>query len=198
MQFGNAERTQVRQSGSRAAPTQSSRPSRKSSARSRLFTWLCGGAILALSFWATVRLTGPVKPPNPGIAVLAASVVSDPKTLMAAVKAAGFKGANVRGAIDEIKRLDNDRVTVRGWAAETSNANTPLTVMMFVDGRHRLTLETSGAHPNSIQALGLVDVASATNVSVEGTLMCSRGQKLIVVALTDSNTYGYIGPRFCP
>ena len=198
MRFGNAERTQVRQSGSRAAPTQSSRLSRKSSARFRLLTWLCGGAILALSFLATMRLTSPVKPANPGVAVFTSSVVSDAKTLMSAVKAAGFKGAtDVRGSIDEIRRLDNDRVTVKGWAVETSNANAALTVMMFVDGRHKLTTETSGPHAAAVQAVGLPNAAAATNVSFEATLACGRGQKLIVVALADSNSYGYFGPRFC-
>jgi hypothetical protein len=198
MRFGTAERTQIRRSGSRAAPMQSSRLARKSSARSRLFPWLCGGAILALSFLATMLLTRPVRPVNPGIAVLTSSVISDAKTLMSAVKAAGFKGAtNVRGSIDEIRRLDNDRVNVKGWAVETTNANAPLTVMMFVDGRHRLTTETSGPHAGAIQAVGLPNAASATNVSFEGSLACGRGQKLIVVALADSNAYGYFGSRFC-
>jgi len=145
-----------------------------------------------------MRLTGPVKPANPGVAVLTSSVVSDAKTLMSAVKSAGFKGTtNVRGSIDEIRRLDNDRVTVKGWAVETSNANAPLTVMMFVDGRHKLTTETNGPHAGAIQAVGLPDAASATNVSFEGSLACRRGQKLIVVALADSNAYGYFGSRFC-
>jgi hypothetical protein len=143
-------------------------------------------------------LTRPVRPVNPGIAVLTSSVISDAKTLMSAVKAAGFKGAtNVRGSIDEIRRLDSDRVTVKGWAVETTNANAPLTVMMFVDGRHRLTTETSGPHAGAIQAVGLPNAASATNVSFEGSLACGRGQKLIVVALADSNAYGYFGSRFC-
>jgi hypothetical protein len=145
-----------------------------------------------------MRLTMPIKPANPGIAVLTSSIVSDAKTLMSAVKAAGFKGAaDVRGSIDEIRRLDNDRVTVKGWAVETSNANVPLAVMMFVDGRYKLTTETSGAHAGAIQAVGLPNAASATNVSFEGTLACGRGQKLIVVALADSNAYGYFGSRFC-
>jgi hypothetical protein len=163
-----------------------------------LFTWLFGGAVVALSFFATMRLTRPVKPANPGIAVLASSVISDAKSLMSAVKAAGFKGAtSVRGSIDEIRRLDNDRVSVKGWAVETSNANVPLTVMMFVDGRHKLTTETSGPHAGAIQAVGLPDAASAINVSFEGTLACGRRQKLIVVALADDNAYGYFGSRFC-
>jgi hypothetical protein len=198
MRYGGAGRTQDRQSGGRVVPVQSSRLSRKWSTRSRLLTWLCGGAILALSFLATIRLTMPGKPANPGIAVLASSVVSDAKTLMSAVKAAGFKGTTgVRGSIDEIKRLDNDRVTVKGWAVETSNTNAPLTVMMFVDGRHKFTTDTRGPHAGAIQAVGLPEAASATNVSFEATLACSRGQKLIVVALADSNAYGYFGSRFC-
>jgi hypothetical protein len=51
-----------------------------------------------------------------------------------------------------MKRLDNDRVTVRGWAADVTNDGAPLTVMVFAGGKHMLTMETSGRHVDVIQA----------------------------------------------
>jgi hypothetical protein len=87
------------------ASGKSSRPNLKSSVLTRpWFTWLSGSVICFLSFFVAMQSIKPAKPPSPGIAILAASVVSDPRTLMAAVKAAGLKGtANVRGSIDAIK-----------------------------------------------------------------------------------------------
>jgi hypothetical protein len=196
----NTKQSDIRQPGNRRMSIQSSRPDSKSSVLTRpLFTWLGGGAMFVLSFFIAMSLINPAKPPNPGVAIMAASVVSDPRTLMAAVKAAGLKGtANVKGSIDEIKRLDNNRVTVKGWAAEMTNAGASLTVMVFVGGRHKLTMETTGPHADAIHALGLSDAPLATNVSFEGTLACDRGQKLIVVAVADSNVYSHFGSRVCP
>jgi hypothetical protein len=186
----DTKHSDIRRPASQRIPIRSSRP---------WLTWIGGSAILVLSFFVTMRLTKPAKPVSPSVAILAASVVSDTRTLMAAIKAAGLKGAaNVKGSIDEIKRLDDDRVTVKGWAADIANVGVPLTVMVFADGRHTLTVETRGAHAGVVQALGLPDAASATNVSFEGRLTCSRGQKLIVVALTASDLYGHFGSRFCP
>jgi hypothetical protein len=181
----------------------SQRPSRRAlkasvPARSR-FTWLAGGAVAALSFVVAMQLTKPATPTNPAIAILVASVVSDPPTLMAAVKAAGLKGsADVRGAIDEMKRLDPDRVSVRGWVAERSNGGAPITVIVFAGGQHKATMQTRGRHADVVQGLGLSDAASATNASFDGVLACSPRQKLMVVAVTDGNVYGHFATRSCP
>jgi hypothetical protein len=157
-----------------------------------------GALICLLSFVVALRLTKPAAVPTPAMATLAASTVSDLKDLMAAVKAAGLKGTpDVKGGLDEIKRLDDDQVAVKGWAAQTAYSGSPLTVLVFADGRNELTLETRGPRPDMTDVLGLSGEAAA-NVAFEGTLACSRGQKLIVVAVARSDVYGYFGSRSCP
>jgi hypothetical protein len=186
----------------RAGREQALRSSRTRAKSPRLLrprlTLTAGALIFLLSFVVALRLTKPAMAPTPAMATLAAATVSDFKTLMSAVKAAGLKGTpDVKGGLDEIKRLDGDQVAVKGWAAQTINGGAPLTVLVFADGRNKLTMETRGARPDMTDALGLSGEA-AENVAFAGTLACSRGQKLIVVAVTQSDVYGYFGSPPCP
>jgi hypothetical protein len=165
--------------------------------RSRLI-YLAGGLSLVLSFLLTLQLTKPGNPASASLATLASSAVRDSRSLMAAVKAAGLKGSpKVKGDIDEIKRLDIDRVSLKGWAAEIGRSGIPLSVIAFAEGHGTTPIETQGTHPNLTQSLGLSD-AGAENVSFQGSLTCRRGEKLIVVAVTPDNNYGYFGSRVCP
>ena len=177
----------------------SARVRSKSPQRNRsILLYAAGGLSLVCSFIVTLQLTKPAKPPSAGVAALASSAVRDSRALMAAVKAAGLKGSsNVKGDIDEITRLDVDRIFLKGWAAEIGHGGTPLSVIVFADGRSTAPIETRGTHPNLTHALGISD-AAAENVSFEGTLTCRRGEKLIVVAVTQDNDYGYFGSRLCP
>ncbi len=161
--------------------------------------WLAGALSLGLSFLVTLQLTKPAKPPNRAVVAMTQSVVSDRRTLIAAIKAAGLTGSpNVKGAIDEVARLDDHRVSITGWAGEVGNGGAPLDILVFVDGEARLTMQTEGRHADLTAALGLTDAATARNVSFGGTVACGRGQQLIVVAIADSGNYGYFSPRFCP
>ena len=186
------------------AGRKATRHSKRYGSKSPMLTrfWLAsmaGGISLVLSFVVTMQITKPSRPLSPGLTALMGSVVSDSRTLMAAVKAAGLKGSSkVKGSIDEVKRLDGDRVLVKGWAAEIGNSGTPLSVIFFADGKSQLTVETEGQHPDVAQALGLSDAPAAMNVSFQGRLACSRGQKLMVVAVTSSDSYGQFGSRACP
>ncbi len=159
---------------------------------------MAGALAFGISFVAALLATKPTSPPTPAMSMLAAATISDLGRLMAAVKAAGLKGTpDVKGGIDEIKRLDNDRVALQGWAADVSDAQSALAVMVFVDGRHQLTMAPSGRRPEVAAALGLSDEAFA-NVAFESTPACGRGQKLIVVAVARRGVYGHFGTRRCP
>jgi len=181
----------------RAPPPRRSDLSPRRSSRSWL-TWVVGGLVFGISFVIALLATRPARPPTPAMTMLASSTIPDLGRLMAAVKAAGLKGTpDVKGGIDEITRLDNDRVMLRGWAADVSDRYSPLAVMVFVDGRYQLTMETDGRRPEIAAALGLSDAASA-NVAFEGAPTCARGQRLIVVAVAQSGVYGHFGTRRCP
>ena len=82
------------------------------------FTWISGAFAAALGFAVVLWLTGPVAAP-PAVAILASATVSDATALMAAVQTAGLRGApDVKGAIEGLKRIDNERVTIKGWAVD--------------------------------------------------------------------------------
>ena len=161
-------------------------------------TLLSGTLCCVLSFVVTLQLIRP-KPPSTAAAALAHAIVSDSRSLIAAIKAAGLKGSpSVKGAIDAITPLGNNRIAVAGWAGDVGNDATPLDVLVFVDGENKLTLQTEGPHARVSRTLGLSDAATARNVSFEGSLACAHGQRLIVVAVAESGDYGYFNPRLCP
>lgn len=159
---------------------------------------LAGLICCGLSFLLTLEVIKP-KPPSMAAAALAHAFVSDSRSLIAAIKAAGLRGSqNVRGEIDAITALGHDRVSITGWAGEVGNGGAPLDILVFVDGENKLTLKTDGKHGGATDALGLSDAAMAHNVSFRGSLACAHGQKLIVVAVAESDDYGYFSPRVCP
>ena len=184
----------------RVARTTAAHQRRRPRASSRpRAAWIAGALTIVLSFGITLQLTRPAKPPTPAVAAMTRSIVSDRRSLMAAVKAAGLSGSQtVRGALDDITRLDDSRVSVSGWAGEVGNGAAPLHVVVFADGEHKLTMQTEGQHADITAALGLADAVAARNVSFRGTVPCRRGQPLVIVAVADSGNYGYFSPRACP
>jgi hypothetical protein len=159
--------------------------------------WIAGGLIFATSFVTALRFSEPPRTPTPAMMTLAGATIPDLRRLMAAVKAAGLRGTpDVKGAIEEITRLDIDHVRLKGWAADISGS-APLAVMVFVDGRNTLTMDTVGRRPEIADELGLSGAASA-DISFQANLVCSRGQKLIVVAVAPRDVYGHFGARLCP
>lgn len=165
----------------------------------RWATWTVGASIAALGFVVVLWLTEPAMPPlAPGATILANATVSDATSLMGAVQTAGLRGApDVKGAIEEMKRLDNERVTIKGWAVDTAAAETAMTVLGFAGGIHAFTTVTSGANKDVAQTLGLSQT-SAPNVAFQGTFKCGQGQKLVVVAITPDRRYGHFRSITCP
>jgi len=155
------------------------------------------GVLGVLGTFAVLWVTAPAAPSR-AVAVLANSSVSDAATLMMAVQTAALQGTpDVKGAIDEVRRTDDGQVTLKGWVVDAASRGQPLTIMVFAGGRNALTIAPSGARQDVASALGLSGQAAA-NLSFQGSLSCSRGERLIVVAVTPRNTYGYFGSLVCP
>ena len=160
---------------------------------------LACGFSLAVSFFTTLYLIEPHLPRTAAVVALMQAQITDTHSLLTAIKAAGLRGSpNVKGTIDGVKRLNDSQVAIAGWAAEIGNSSTPLTVLAFVDGKVALAMRTSGRHPDVVSVLGASDAPEAANVSFQGTARCAHGQKLIVIAVTDGNSYGHFGARDCP
>jgi hypothetical protein len=166
---------------------------------SRWLRLLACGFSLAVSFFTTLYLIEPHLPTTAAVMALMQAQITSTHSLLTAIKAAGLRGSpNVKGTIDEVKRLNDSQVAIAGWAAEIGNSSTPLTVLAFVDGKVALAMRTSGRHPDVVSVLGASDAPEAANVSFQGTARCAHGQKLIVIAVTDGNSYGHFGARDCP
>jgi hypothetical protein len=160
---------------------------------------MIGGAVAVLAFTVVLWLTRPVTSPlTPAITILTKAAVSDATSLMAAVQTAGLRGApNVRGAIEEIKRFDNERVTIKGWAADTTASGSSLTVIAFAGGNHVLTTVTNGARVDIAEKFGLADTGAA-NMSFQGAFACRTGEKIVVIAVTSDRAYSQFRSLVCP
>jgi hypothetical protein len=174
-----------------------------------IFVAVLGISALVGSFLLTLWLTAPgtppankAEPPSLAVEVLAAHLVPDERILRAAAKAAGLQPSDqLRGFIDEVARLDRAQVKIRGWAADLAGQGTPITVLVFANGRNTLGTQTKGSRPDVAQALNLSE-AGASNVEFEGALSCAPGEPLFVVAVTQNNMYAALNqatrPLSCP
>lgn len=158
-------------------------------------TWLAAVLAAPLAFLVTLWLTSP-EPPYPWVATLANATVSDTTGLMAAVQTAGLRGtSDVKGAIEEMSRVDGERVLIRGWAADATSSASPLTVIAFAGSAHVLT-PANATSSDTAHFAGLSGIATTT--SFNGTFACKRGEKLIVVAVTAERKYSQFRSLVCP
>jgi len=174
-----------------------------------IFVAVLGIGALVSSFLLTLWLTAPgtlpankAEPPTLEAQVLAGYLVPDERILTAAAKAAGLQPSDkLRGFIDEIARLDTAQVKIRGWAADLAGEGTPITVLVFANGRNTFEKQTNGPRSDVAQDLNLSKVA-ASNVAFEGGLSCIPGEPLLVVAITRKNFYAALNqaarPLICP
>jgi len=116
---------------------------------------------------------------------------------MAAVQTAGLRGApELKGAIEEIKRLDRERVMIRGWALDTTDSGSALTVIAFAGGAHALTITTGGSRMDVAQMLGLSN-AGAAKASFTGTLACKQHEPIVIVAIASDRRYSQFRSLVC-
>jgi hypothetical protein len=185
-------RAQAASSSSLRAGNASNLPVRPASP----IAWVAALAAAPLAFVAALWLMSP-RAPAVGIAALTKATVSDATTLMAAVQDAGLRGtSDIRGAIDEIKRLDGAHVTVRGWASDVRPSGSPLTVIAFAEQAYVLTA-TSDASTYLSHLVGLSDAAQSST-SFQGTLACSHDKTVVVVAVTSDGRYSQFRSLRCP
>ena len=177
--------------------------------RTSYVPWVVGAGVLIGSFlitlWLTEPITGPnlgSAPPNKGAEVLAAHLVPNEEILSGAATAAGLQRSDkLSGYVDGVTRLNKDQVRIGGWAADSIGQGTPITVLVFADGKNVFATQTKGARSDVADALKL-SAAAAANVAFEGVLSCGPGQTLFAVAVTQSNLYAALGhaagPLVCP
>jgi activator of HSP90 ATPase len=160
-----------------------------------------GAAILIASFGFTYWLTEPDSPEAAKIKSFAASTISDEVTLRAAAAAAGLvNSTSIKGNVDELRRIDANKVRIVGWTAETSSLMpkaSPITVMGFSAGKNVFTVETIGERRDVTVAQKLTNEA-AKNVVFSSSLTCSTQEKLLIVSAALSGTYAILDIFNCP
>src|SRR5437870_5748043 len=176
--------------------------------RTSYVPWVVGAGVLIGSFLITFCLTEPITGPNLGSAppnkeaeVLPPHLVPNKEILSGAATAAGLhRPDKLSGNVAGVTRLNKDQVRIGGWAADSIGQGTPITVLVFADGKNVFATQTKGARSDVANALKLSDAAAA-NVAFGGVLSCSPRQSLFVVAVTQGNLYamlGHSGPLVCP
>ena len=172
-------------------------PSRPRALARSWFTCLSGAFAATLAFAAAMWLTGQAPIP-PTVAILASASVANATSLMAAVQTAGLRGSpDVKGAIETLKRIDDRRVTIKGWAVDKASPSSSLTIVAFAAGQHVLTAATDGPRKDVALMLGLPD-SGARTAAFETTFSCASGQNLVVVAVTSDRTYSQFRSLACP
>jgi len=162
--------------------------------------WMMGGFVALLGFFVVLWLTEPVAPPiAPGLTILTNATVSDATSLMAAVQSAGLSGTpDVRGAIEEIKRNNDERVMIKGWVVDATASDALQTVIVYAGGRHVLTtMATRGARFDIAKAIGISDTGAPV-MTFHGDFACKPGEKLIVVTVTSDRRYSQFRSLVCP
>src|SRR5262245_52831819 len=172
---------------------------------SRWFTIVVAAASLVASFFITLWLTEPdaTNPANAGarldpIERLIRSQVYNNASLASAARAANLVPLeDLRGNIDEIRRLPDDQVRIVGWAVNLSGDGTPLTLIAFKGGRGTLLGKTDGPREDVTKALGL-SARAARHVQIAVSVQCERGEVVVVVAIDKDNVYAPIKFDRCP
>ncbi len=158
-------------------------------------TWIAVAVAAPFAFIIALWLTSPT--PAPGVAALINATVSDSASVMAAVHTAGLRGTpDVRGAIEEIRRLDSERVMIRGWATDATSSGTTLTVVAFAGRAHMLTPANDTI--TAVARLVGLSGGDAATTSFRGTFACTRGEKLVVVAVSADRRYSQFRSLVCP
>ena len=118
-------------------------------------------------------------------------------TFIAVADVAGLhQSFEVKLAIDELNRIDGDRVRIAGWAADVAGRGTPLEIVIFGQGTNLYHTQTAGERSDVTQALNLPP--SGRNVAFGGTFNCLPGERLIIVAVAHSKRFSFTSSFRCP
>jgi hypothetical protein len=172
---------------------------------SRWSTIVAAAASLVASFFITLWLTEPdtINSANAGAKLdpverLRRSQVYNNASLASAARAANLVPLeDVRGNIDEIRRLPEGQVRIVGWAVNLSGDGSPLTLVAFTGGRGTLLGKTDGPREDVTKALGL-SATAAKHVKIETLVQCERGEVVGVVAIDKDGAYAPIKFDRCP
>jgi hypothetical protein len=157
-------------------------------------------AVLFGSFFVTLWLTEPEVPKAPDnrshAERLAAYPISNGSDLAkSASKADLILSPRLSGHVEAIRRVDEQKVDLAGWAAD--GHGTALEVLVFVAGHLVATTHTAGERPDVTAALRL-GFGANTNVALAANFTCRRDDQPVVVVLGNEREYMHLQSAPCP
>jgi hypothetical protein len=154
---------------------------------------LIGSFLLTFWFVGTGASISPV-------ANLANSQVSDDESLSDAAISVGLRPSlSLKGAVDQLARLNETQIRITGWSADSNGNGAPITVIAFTDGRVALQTNTNGPRSDVTDHFKLSNDA-ALNTGFGGVLACRAGRPLFVIAVA-GNRYTKLSTQntlLCP
>jgi hypothetical protein len=157
-------------------------------------------SVLFGSFFVTLWLTEPQVPNTPDnrsfAERLAAHPISNGSDLAkSAYEADLIPSRRLDGRVDAMRRIDEQKVDLAGWAADGNG--TPLEVLVFVAGHLVATTHTAGERPDVTAALRL-GFGAQTNVALYANFTCRRGEQPVVAVLGNEKEYLHLQSAPCP
>jgi len=157
-------------------------------------------AVLFGSFFITLWVTEPQVPNALGnrspAELLAAYPISDGSDLAKSAHKAGLiTSRRLFGNGDVIRRIDEQKVDLLGWAAD--GQGTALEVLIFVAGHLVTTTHTVGERPDVAAALHL-GIGANKNLAFSANFTCRKGDQPVVAVLGKERDYIDLQSARCP
>jgi hypothetical protein len=161
-----------------------------------------GAAVLFGSFFITLWLTEPDVPKavdnRSDTERLAAQHVSSYPELEDAAASVGLRfSRQLRGNIDGINRINEHEVNMGGWLADPDGNETPLHVLVFIQGAMVVTAQTNGERPDVTRAIGL-GFGAEKNVAFSFKFNCGPGVQPVVAGVGAKEQYIPLQSMKCP
>jgi hypothetical protein len=166
-------------------------------------TYVAGGAVVLFgSFFITLWLTEPDVPKavdnRSDTERLAAQHVSTYPELDDAAASAGLRfSRQLQGVVDGINRLNEHEVNMVGWLADPEGNETPLHILVFIQGAMVATAQTNGERPDVTKAIGL-GFGAEKNVAFSFKFNCSPDVQPIVAGVGAKGQYMPFQSKKCP
>jgi hypothetical protein len=151
---------------------------------------IVGAAALFGSFFITLWLTEPTA--DDQSKQLAAQRIPTYSDLPKASQNVGLRlSEQMKGAIDQIKRINERDVNMTGWLADPQGNSTPLNLLVFIDGSMVAAGRTEGERPDVTKGWIGFNFASGAdkNVAFSLNFNCRTGDQPVVVGVGERNQY---------
>jgi len=115
----------------------------------------------------------------------------------AAVAIGMHRSGDLKGVVDEINRINENEVAMRGWLADPTGDSKVLEVLVFVAGKKAAMTQTKGERPDVTKSLKLADGAEK-NVAFQLTFNCRPGDDVVTAGLGSDRQYSWVSSKRCP